>query len=81
MNIGKVIRLIRLKKDIKAIDFAKKLSISRPYLSLMENNKTTPSMRLLKLISKEFEVPMAVFFLYEDDVSSDLRMFFNKYIF
>ena len=72
VNIGKSIKFVRVAADLKQGEMAKKLDISQNYLSLLENNKTEPSLSLLKKISDEFNVPIS-FLLVEGtlDFKSD----------
>lgn len=68
MNIGKSIKFIRIAADIKQGEMAQKLDVSQNYLSLLENNKSEPSLSLLKKISNVFNVPIG-FLLVEENVS------------
>jgi len=61
MKFGKVISELRTQKEISQKDFAKILKISPPYLSLVESDKKRPSLDLLELISKEFDIPLYYF--------------------
>lgn len=56
LPIGETIRSLRKKKRIKQKEFAKNVSISVPYLSLIENNKERPSLHLIKKIALKLEV-------------------------
>ena len=59
MNIGKSIKFVRVAANLKQGDMAQRLGITQNYLSLIENNKTEPSLSLLKKISDEFNVPIS----------------------
>ena len=47
MKIGKQLKLLRIEKDIKQCDLAKQLGVTPQYLSSIESDKRSPSMRLL----------------------------------
>ena len=60
MNIGKGIKFVRVAADLRQGEMAKRLEISQNYLSLLENNKATPSIALLKTVSETFGVKVSV---------------------
>lgn len=70
MNIGKGLKFVRLASGLRQGELAKKLGISQNYLSLLENNKSEPSLTLLKRISQEFNVP-ASFLLWEENMPTE----------
>ena len=47
MKIGKQLKLLRIEKDMKQCDLAKALGITPQYLSSIEGDKRSPSIRLL----------------------------------
>jgi len=67
VNIGKSIKFVRVAANLRQGEMAKKLGVSQNYLSLLENNKSEPSLSLLKKISEEFNVPIS-FLLVEGTV-------------
>ena len=58
MSIGDNFKQIRKDKKLKLADFAKVLGVSQSYISQIENNKTIPNKRFLKLFCLLFEVDM-----------------------
>jgi transcriptional regulator with XRE-family HTH domain len=60
MDIGDVIASVRRRKRLERIAFAKSLKISASYLSQVENNRKKPSIKLLKAIARELNVPLSV---------------------
>ena len=58
MSIGDNFKQIRKDKKLKQADFAKVLGVSQSYISQIENNKTIPNKRFLKLFCLLFEVDM-----------------------
>lgn len=80
MNLGKTISQLRERKGMNQGEFAKILSITQTYLSLIENNKKTPNMALLEKISEELSTPLPfIFFLSMDekDIPESKRMHFK----
>lgn len=61
MNIGVKIRELRLKKDMKQIELAKKAGISNTYLSDIEGGRTMPSLKTLIKISEALQVSANIF--------------------
>ena len=61
MQIGKVIKLIRINAGIKQIALAKDLGITQSYLSLLEYGAREPSLALLRKTAKAMRVPPGVF--------------------
>ncbi len=55
-TVGKRIRLIRKENKLTQQQLADKLGVSRSFLNRLENEKENPSLILLKLISKSFNV-------------------------
>lgn len=51
-SLGDIIRLLRKRKKIKLVDFAKKLKVTYVHLLNVEKNKKLPSPGLLRKISK-----------------------------
>lgn len=56
ISIGEQIRTIRHEKGLKQIDIARDLEISQSYISLVENGKTIPTKRFLKLFSLQYGI-------------------------
>lgn len=61
LTLGEAIRAIRLSDDIKQVDFAKKLGVTKSYLSDLENDRKEVSpkkaaefARILKNSEKQF---------------------------
>lgn len=54
-SIGERIKKIRVDANLNQEQFAKKISVSRSFISRVENGKETPSDTLVKLISSFFE--------------------------
>jgi transcriptional regulator with XRE-family HTH domain len=70
VNIGRSIKFVRVAAGLRQGEMAERLDISQNYLSLLENNKSEPSLSLLRKISSEFHVPLS-FLLLEGSVEFD----------
>lgn len=65
MELSKAIKLMRTASGMKQKEVASKLSITPNYLSLVENGKREPSISFLKKLAALLNVPVALFFLWE----------------
>jgi transcriptional regulator with XRE-family HTH domain len=70
MTLGSAIKLIRTANGVKQRDLAKKVNATPNYLSLIEAGKREPSISFLKMLAKELEVPISMFFLWQEPPSS-----------
>ena len=55
MEVGKVIKIKRIEKDLKVKELASKVDITEQYMSNIEHGKRNPSLKLLKKLAKELE--------------------------
>ncbi|GAB2570660.1 helix-turn-helix domain-containing protein [Gracilibacillus alcaliphilus] len=62
MNIGNRIRNLRLAKQMKTTEVARKAFISQPYLSDIERGRTTPSIDKLQAICDVLGISLSEFF-------------------
>ena len=53
MEVGKVIKIKRIEKDLKVKELASKVEITEQYMSNIEHGKRNPSLKLLKKLAKE----------------------------
>jgi transcriptional regulator with XRE-family HTH domain len=72
MQYGKVIKLLRVSNSISQISLAKKLEVSRSYLSQVENNRKSPSLSFLKEVANFFQIPLALLVMEESNSDSDI---------
>lgn len=63
MNYGTYIRKVREDLKENQIAFAKRLDLTQPYLSQVEQNKKKPSLKVLERISIITKVPMSQIFM------------------
>ncbi|AST90338.1 MULTISPECIES: helix-turn-helix transcriptional regulator [Sutcliffiella] len=73
MDVGSKIKFFRLRRNFTQEELAQGI-ISVSYLSKIENNITTPSLEVLKLLSERLEVD-----LFEQENESLLQQMFNWY--
>ena len=53
MEVGKVIKIKRIEKDLKVKELASKVDITEQYMSNIEHGNRNPSLKLLKKLAKE----------------------------
>lgn len=63
INVGKIIKNIRLEKGILLKEVAKKCGISSSMLSQIEKGNANPSLNTIKMIANVLEVPLFKFFI------------------
>ena len=63
MNIGKVIRDLRVKKNLTQQQLAESSGITQTSLSQIESGVTRPSPKTLKLVGKQLGVPEVFIYL------------------
>lgn len=56
MNTGEKIKMVRKEKGMKQIDVARDLEISQSYISMVENGRTIPTSRFVKLFCLQYGV-------------------------
>ncbi|OOP74114.1 helix-turn-helix transcriptional regulator [Clostridium beijerinckii] len=69
--INESLRLLRVFHDLKAIDLAKKLSISQSYLSEIENGKKKPSLELIEKYSVVFKIKPSTILFFSEEIEED----------
>lgn len=64
ISTNKLIKIARDNKGFSQDDVAKKLDVSKNYISLIENGKKDPSLRFLKDLAETLDVP-AILLMWE----------------
>jgi len=81
MKLGTTIKSIRKKKGISQKEFAKFLDKTPTYISLIESDKKTPSLKFIQEIADYFAVP-SYYILFkameEKDVKEEKRDAYKK---
>jgi transcriptional regulator with XRE-family HTH domain len=72
MNIGRIIKTLRVAAGLNQKQLAEQLNISASALSLYENGEREPNMTVLKAISRHFGVPVSVLFFEGEPVPEGL---------
>jgi len=60
LTIGQLIRFGRIGQKISQDDLAKKLDVSKNYISLIENDRKDPSINFLKNTAKLLNIPLVL---------------------
>ena len=66
MEVGKVIKIKRIEKDLKVKELASKVDITEQYMSNIEHGKRNPSLKLLKKLAKELGCSVCEFIEEQD---------------
>ena len=67
MNIGELLKKLRLIYSFKAVEVCSKLNISPSYLSEIEHNKRVPSLELLEEFAKLFDIKLSTLILISEE--------------
>lgn len=78
MNIGMVIKNLRLKRNISQQELVEKLGISQGFLSLIERGEREPGFELVNNIANAMNVPQQLIFLLACDSDSKNMKTFSK---
>ncbi|MBW3702519.1 hypothetical protein C2U27_19910 [Bacillus aerophilus] len=62
LNVGAFVKKVRKEYFLTQEQFSMRLGVSNSYISKIERNKVNPSLKFLKILSKEFSVPLQNFF-------------------
>src|SRR5436305_14008769 len=66
--LGEALRLIRIFHDLKQIEMATKLGISKSYLSEIEKGIKTPTMMIIQRYGKEFDLPVSSIMFFAESL-------------
>jgi transcriptional regulator with XRE-family HTH domain len=72
MNIARSIKTIRVERGVRQQELARRLKISAPYLSAIENGRRDPSIKLLKAICKELGISPSLLIWESVDIPDKL---------
>ena len=70
MKTGSIIKLLRMANGMSQDELAGRLDVTRSYLSQVENGRE-PSLAFLRAVSREFEMPVALLLIEEDEKDSE----------
>ena len=63
INVGAIIKRIRIEKGLLLKDVAEKCEISSSMLSQIEKGNANPSLNTIKSIAQALEIPLFKFFI------------------
>ena len=67
MTTGLIIKLLRTADSLSQTELARRLGVTRAYLSQVENSKKQPGLLLLRDVSRVFQIPMALLVVDEGE--------------
>lgn len=73
MQFGDLIKQLRQDKDIGIKSLAPELDITYTYLSKLENNKVTPSAKVIENIASYFKYDLDELLLSANKIPNDIR--------
>lgn len=68
LTIGQLIKIGRMNQKMSQDNLAKKLDVSKNYISLVENDKKDPSINFLKNTAKLLNVPLVLLIWEKMDI-------------
>lgn len=71
--LNKALRLIRVFHDLTQKDLAKKLQISKSYLSEIESGKKKPTLEIINGYSEQFDIPVSSIMFFSESMDSKER--------
>ncbi len=66
--INEALRLIRVFHDMKQVDLAEQLGISKSYISEIEKGTKNPSLDLVEKYSKLFSLPISAIMFFAEEL-------------
>jgi len=80
MNLGELVRQIRLAKGLSQGEMQKRTGILRSYLSRVENGHTIPSFATLQRLAAAMDVTLADFFPREGETAGTVADGTGEYL-
>lgn len=71
--LGEALRLIRVYNDLKQVELAQRLGVSKSHMSEIESEEKTPSLDLLKKYSIEFGIPISSILFFAEELPTAKR--------
>ena len=66
--MNEALRLIRVFHDLKQVELANRLGISKSHLSEIEKGSKTPSLDLIERYSREFKLPVSSIMFFAEEL-------------
>lgn len=73
MELGQILRDLRVDKKISIVKLASEVGVSSSHISQIERNLSSPSITMLKKIANVLDVPITYFFEKESKSSSVIK--------
>ena len=72
--LHRALKLIRVFHEMKQVDLAQKLGISRSHLSEIESGKKKPSYELLERYADTFKIPISNLHFFSEYLDGDVEL-------
>ncbi|MBL4911449.1 MAG: helix-turn-helix transcriptional regulator [Alteromonadaceae bacterium] len=72
--INKALKIIRQFHNLKQVELAESLAISKSYLSEIESGKKPASVELLEKYSKQFDIPMSSLVFFSESLEDKKKI-------
>ncbi len=66
--IHEALRLIRIFHDLKQVEVAKKLGVSKSHISEIEKGNKSPSLDLIQRYAAEFKIPVSSIMFFAEEL-------------
>jgi len=66
--ISEALRLIRVFHDLKQVELAVRLGVSKSHISEIEKGTKTPSLELIEKYSRTFNLPMSAIMFFAEEL-------------
>lgn len=71
--INEALRLIRVFHDLKQIELAERLGVSRSHVSEIESGNKAPSLELINKYATEFSIPVSAIMFFAEQIPTAQR--------
>ncbi len=68
--LSEALRLIRVFHDVKQNELAKRLGVSKSYLSEVERGKKSPSIETIRKYASEFQMPVSSILFFSEQLDN-----------
>lgn len=69
--LSRALRLIRVFHDLKQVELAARLGISKSHLSELESGRKTPTMEIIEKYAHEFKIPPSSILFFSEQLPND----------
>jgi len=68
--LAKALRLIRVFHDLKQVELAEKIGVSKSYISEIESDKKKPSIQIIEKYSIIFKIPVSSIMFFSERIDN-----------